>query len=85
MSDPQTTPKVVLDRSGDELKMLRDVVIRAHGMAAGRYVQSDQEMRRRIGVLLDAAIDASPAMAGLLGRGGAEAHRDIISGSGDLG
>lgn len=85
MSEPIQTTKVVLDRSGDELKMLRDAVVRAHGMATGRYVQSDQEMRRRIGVLLDAAIDASPAMAGLLGRGGSEAHRDILTGSGDLG
>lgn len=36
-----------LDTSDGELQMLRDVVIRAHGMATGLHVQSDQEMRRR--------------------------------------
>lgn len=77
--------EVMLDRSDDELTMLRDAVIRAHGMATGQYAQTDQEMRRRIGKLLDAAIDASPAMAGFLGRGGPEAHRDVIGGSGHVG
>lgn len=76
---------VVLDRSGDELKMLRDVVLRVHDLAAGRWVQTAEERLRRVARLTDAAIDASPVMSGFLGRGGTEAHRDILGGSGDIG
>lgn len=63
---------------------LRDYLLRAHGMATGRYVQSDSEMRRRIGVMLEEAVEADDIMRGFLGRGGPEAGRDILSGSGDL-
>lgn len=63
---------------------LRDYILRAHGMATGRYVQSDTEMRRRIGKMLDAVIDADDTMRGFLGRGGPEAHRDAITGTGEL-
>ncbi len=79
----QTT--AILDRSGNELKMLRDVVIRAHGLASGMWVQSAEERLRRVELLTEAAIDASPVMAGVLGRGGPEAQRDILGGSGTLG
>ncbi len=75
---------VKLDTSGDELKMLRDVVIRAHQMTGGMYIQSDEIMIKRAYRLLDAAIDASPVMKGFLGRGGECADRDILTGSGDL-
>ncbi len=78
----QTT--VHLDTSGDELKMLRDVIIRAHQMTGGNYAQTDTVMRARAFRLLDAAIDASPVMRGFLGRGGPCADRDILAGSGDL-
>jgi hypothetical protein len=76
--------RVVLHTSQGELAMLRDVVLRAHGMCGGRYVQSDTEMRRRTFDLLDAAVDASPVMRGFLGRGGPEAHRDILGGTGSI-
>ena len=78
----QTT--IRLDVSGDELKMLRDVVIRAHQMTGGNYIQSDSIMIKRAHQLLDAAIEASPVMKGFLGRGGPCANRDILTGSGDL-
>ena len=77
----QTT--VTLDVRG-ELAMLRDVVIRAHDLAGGRWTQSSEERLRRIARLTDAAIEASPAMSGFLGRGGAEAHRDVLVGSGEI-
>jgi hypothetical protein len=76
---------VKLDESGDELKMLRDVVIRAHQMTGSRHIQSAEIMIRRAHRLLDAAINASPIMRGFLGRGGPHADRDILTGSGDLG
>jgi hypothetical protein len=71
-----------LDMSGDELKMLRDVVIRAHGMTSGTFIQSPEEMMKRTHRLLEAAVNASPVMRGFLGRGGSEAHRDILAGGG---
>ena len=79
---PQTT--VQLDTSGDELKMLRDAVIRAHQMTGGNYIQPDSIMIKRAHRLLDAAIEASPVMKGFLGRGGPCTDRDILTGSGDL-
>jgi hypothetical protein len=69
---------VVLDRRS-ELIMLRDVVVRIHSLATGRYVEPDSELRARIGRLCDAAIDASPELAGFLGRihdGGSNALED---------
>jgi hypothetical protein len=75
---------VRLDTSGDELKMLRDVVIRAHQMTGGAYIQTAEVMMARTHRLLEAAVAASPAMSGFLGRGGTDAHRDILQGSGDL-
>ena len=63
---------------------LRDLIIRAHGMATGRYVQSDTEMRERIGDMLEDAIRRDDTMNGFLGRGGPEACRDILSGTGSL-
>ena len=69
---------------GSELTKLRDVIIRCHEMSSGMYIQSPQEMLKRIHAMTDVMIDASSAMAGFLGRGGPEAHRDVITGSGDL-
>lgn len=80
--DDRTT--VRLDTSGTELKMLRDVVIRAHEMTGRNFIQSPEVMRDRTHRLLDAAIDASPVLRGFLGRGGPCADRDFITGSGDL-
>lgn len=73
-----------LDLSGGELKMLRDVVLRAHQMTSGCYVQSDSVMIKRAHRLLEAAVEASPTIRGFLGRGGPEAHRDVLTGTGDL-
>jgi hypothetical protein len=64
--------------------MLRDVVLRAHQMTGGAYIQSDAEMMRRAHRLLEAAVEASPVLRGFLGRGGPFADRDILTGSGDL-
>ena len=63
---------------------LRDYIIRAHGMATGNYVQSDQEMRQRIGAMLGKAIMADDVMRGFLGFGGPCADRNILEGSGSL-
>ena len=63
---------------------LRDYIIRAYCMATGAYCQSDTEMRKRIGELLDKAIDADPVMRGFLGRGGPRADCDAVTGSGVL-
>lgn len=63
---------------------LRDVIIRAHGMATGRYVQEDSEMRRRIGALLEKAIQLDDVMRGFLGRGGPCSNRNALGGSGSL-
>ena len=63
---------------------MRDYIVRAHGMATENYVQSDSEMRRRIGEMLDEAIRSDAIMCGFLGRGGPMAHRDMIGGSGTL-
>lgn len=60
---------------------MRDLIIRAHGMATGRYVQSDTEMRARIGRMLEKAIEADDVMRGFLGRGGPCADRDILGGT----
>lgn len=73
---------VRLDLSGDELKMLRDVVLRALGMTSGVYLQPAETMLRRTHRLLEAAVEASPVMRGFLGRGGECADRDIL-GAGD--
>lgn len=59
---------------------LRDILIRAHGMATGSYVQSADVMRQRIGRLLDSAIERDDLMRGFLGRGGPCAERDILGG-----
>ena len=59
---------------------LRDVLIRAHGMATGPYVQDDAEMRRRIGAALEQAIESDDIMRGVLGRGGPMAHLDFLAG-----
>lgn len=58
---------------------LRDLIIRAHGMATGRYVQSDTVMRQRIGDMLETAISSDDTMRGFLGRGGPEAWRDPLA------
>lgn len=69
---------------GAELEQLRDVVILAHELAAGKWVQSSDERLRRIARVTDAVIDASPVMRGFLGRGGPEAGRNLLGGSGSL-
>lgn len=85
MSNPESqTTGVVLDMSDGELRMLRDVVIRAHGQTGGNWVQTPSERMGRVHALLEAAIEASPVMRGILGRGGPESHRDILGGTGDL-
>lgn len=63
---------------------LRDCLISAHGMATGRYVQSDTVMRQRIGNLLEKAISADDVMRGFLGYGGLLHGRDLATGSGSL-
>lgn len=77
--------KVML-AEGDELTVLRDIIIRAHQQAVCHYVQSDAQCRRTIGLMLEAAIRSRPVMAGVLGRPGGDSSRDILSGSrpGDL-
>ena len=65
-------------------EQLRDVIIRAHELSTGRWVQTDTELRRRISVLLKKTILADDIMRGFLGYGGPCADRDIISGSGSL-
>ena len=67
-----------------EPEQMRDYIIRAHGMATGNYVQDDSEMRRRIGNLLDAAINSDDVMRGFLGRGGPMAGNDMLGGTGNL-
>ena len=47
---------------------LRDYLIRAHGMATAHYVQTDTEMRQRIGAMLESAIEADDTMRKILGR-----------------
>lgn len=59
---------------------MRDYIIRAAGMATQNYIQSDSEMRRRIGVLLDKAISEDDIMRGFLGYGGPMKDRDILKG-----
>lgn len=76
--------EVRLDTSGDELLMLREVVVRAHQLATGNYVQTPIERLSRLAALLTAAVHASDAIRGFLGYGGPEAHRDILSGTGEL-
>lgn len=71
----KTTP--VRSADGSELEKLRDVVIRCHELSGGAYLQTDKELLQRIHRMTDAMIDALPAMAGFMGRGGPEAHRDI--------
>jgi hypothetical protein len=66
------------------LSEMRDYIIRAHGMATGRYVQSDTEMRDRIGRMLDKAIHTDDVMRGFLGYGGPRADANILGGSGSL-
>lgn len=63
---------------------LRDLLIRAHGMATGSYVQSDTVMRERIGAMLERAIQSDDIMRGFLGYGGPEAHRDALGGTCNL-
>ena len=63
---------------------LRDLIIRAHGMASENYIQSDTEMRRRIAVMLTKAIQRDDIMKGFLGFGGPMAERDILLGNGKL-
>ena len=70
--------------SRDELLMLRDVVIRAHELSTGNWVQSPAERLSRLAALRTAAVHSSDAIRGFLGYGGPEAHRDILSGTGDL-
>ena len=63
---------------------LRDYLIRAHEMATCNFVQTDTEMRRRIGAMLDKAINEDDVMRGFLGRGGPRADLDCIDGLGRL-
>lgn len=83
MDNQTETTKVCLS-DGDELEKLRDVVIRCHELSVGAYLHSDKELLQRIHRMTDAMIDASPVMSGFMGRGGAEAHRDILGGTGDI-
>jgi hypothetical protein len=61
---------------------LRDYLIRAHALATGNYVQSDKEIRKRIGQLLNEAIFKDDVMLGFLGYGGPCADCDLLEGSG---
>ena len=84
MSRDDQNTTVVLDTSGDELQMLRDVVIRAAGLTGSAYCQPPEVMIKRAHNLLWAACMASDAIKGFLGYGGPEAYRDILSGNGNL-
>jgi hypothetical protein len=53
-------------------------------MATGSYVQSDTEMRDRIGSMLEKAIHSDDVMRGFLGYGGPRADVNILGGSGSL-
>jgi hypothetical protein len=63
---------------------LRSCIVQAHSMATADYLQSDTEMRKRIGSILEKVIDSDLIMRGFLGRGGQLEHRDRLSGSGSL-
>jgi len=72
--------RIRLDDGNGELVMLRDVVLRAHMATMGHNLQGDAEMIQRAHAYLEAALGKSPGRSGFLGRGGPEAHRDIIGG-----
>ena len=61
---------------------MRDYIIRIHEIATCNFVQSDTEMRNRIGRLCERAIDADGIMKGFLGRGGKYVDRDIFKAGG---
>ena len=61
--------------SGNEL---RDVIILAHCMATGNYIQSDSIMRGRIGKVLEKAVCSDAIMSGLLGRPGGDTSKNIL-------
>ena len=69
---PASDPKLLSKQE------MRDAILNAHQMATANYAQSDTEMRRRIGLVLERAVDADDVMRGLLGRGGPCADRDIL-------
>lgn len=55
---------------------LRDYIIRAHGMATANYVQTDSEMRRRIGAMLGEAIERDGVMLEFLKGSGPQGDRE---------
>jgi hypothetical protein len=59
---------------------LRSVIISAHEMSSGMFLQSDSEMLRRVHKLLEKAIASDSVMSGFLGRGGPCKDRDILLG-----
>lgn len=63
---------------------LREVILHVHDLAAGTWMQSDVEIRKRIVRCVKGAICADDIMRGFLGYGGPEADRDIITGTGSL-
>lgn len=63
-------------------EQLRDYIIRIHGMATSNYLQTDTEMRNRIGNLCEKAIESDKIMKGFLGRGGKYADRDFFKNGG---
>jgi hypothetical protein len=63
----------------------RDYILRIHELAAGHWLQSDTELKRRIARHTEAAISRDDVLRGFLGRGGPCADRDILGGTASLG
>lgn len=85
----QTT--YVLDKSGGEISMLRDILIRIHQVAGPNMHtykngvrETDAQKLERVVDMAWAAMKESPAIMGILGYGGSEAHRNILGGTGSL-
>lgn len=58
---------------------MRDYIISAHGLATGNYIQSDTEIKKRIGKLLQKAIESDDVMLGFMGYGGKCSERDMLN------
>lgn len=83
-SPPQT--EVGTPRQRTDMPYLRDVILRAHGIAHPSYNPREPAERKLARVLryLDLAIDANPVMAAFLGRPTGDPSRNILGGSGRL-
>lgn len=57
---------------------MRNYILNAHSMALANMVQTDTEMRKRIGALLERAVSEDDIMSGFLGRPTGDSSRDIM-------